>query len=266
MKTQKSRVTISVVVIAKNEEKKIGDCLNSVKWADEIILIDNGSIDKTAIIAKKFGANVVSIKKGAYSDLRIEGLKKAKCKWILYVDADERVTPELEGEILEKIKTQGWQTEKLVAYAIPRENVILGKKLIHGGWWPDYVKRLFNKNKLKKWVGELHEEPVFDGELGLLQKPLIHLKHDNLSDMVEKTNIWSEVEAKLMLEARHPSMNIVRFFSAMFREFWLRLIKQKAFLDGVEGVIYALYQVYSKFISYAKLWEMQLQIKNSKLE
>jgi hypothetical protein len=127
----------------------------------------------------------------------------------------------------------------------------------HGGWWPDYVKRLFKKKILKKWKGELHEEPVFDGVMGHLENTLIHLKEDNLSDMVMKTNNWSEIEAKLMYEANHPKMNLRRFLSAIIREFWHRFIVKKAFLDGAEGIIFGIYQVYSRFFSYAKLWELQ---------
>jgi hypothetical protein len=135
----------------------------------------------------------------------------------------------------------------------------------HGGWWPDYVKRLFLRRSLQKWIGDVHEEPVLKvlpaGRQGIghLKNPLIHIKHNNLSEMVKKTNKWSEIEARLMFDANHSKMNIIRFFTAMFREFWLRMVKHKAFLDGGEGTIYALYQAWSKFISYAKLWEMQIQ-------
>ena len=259
MKRKQKTNLLSVVIIAKNEEKKISDCLESVKWADEVIVVDTGSTDKTLELASKLGVKVFSKNDGSYSDWRNYGLKKVKSDWVLYVDADERVSEELQGEIQEKIKTQDWQEDKIFSYAIPRVNIILGKQLSHGGWWPDYVKRLFKKDKLNKWEGELHEEPIFEGKLGLLEKPLIHLKHDNFSEMVEKTNKWSEIEAKLMYKSKHPPMTTFRFLSAIFREFWLRMIQQQAYLDGAEGVMYAIYQVFSKFISYAKLWEMQLK-------
>lgn len=266
MKTKNSK--ISAVVIAKNEEEKIKDCLESVRWAGEVIVVDNASTDNTPDVAKQSGARVMTASEKYtlnYSKLRNLGLKNTKGEWVLYIDADEQVSPELEGEILEKIKTEKWQESNLTAFAIPRRNFILGKELKHGGWWPDYVKRLFLKSKLKGWIGELHEEPRFDGKLGLLEKPLIHLKRDDLSGMVEKTNEWSEIEARLMYEANHPPMNVIRFLSAMFREFWLRMIRYKAYMDGVEGVIYAMYQVYSRFISYAKLWEMQIRNKQDEI-
>jgi glycosyltransferase involved in cell wall biosynthesis len=262
MQKDKKR-SFSVVIIAKNEEKKIKDCLKSVVWADEIILIDNDSIDKTGQIAKSLGAKVVKASGDytlKYSKLRNLGLKRAKSKWIFYLDADERVTPELRDEILnllrKKKRTYG-------SYAIPRRNIILGKEMKHGGWWPDYVKRLFRKDKLKKWKGDLHEEPVFKGKMGHFENPLIHIKHDNLEEMVEKTNKWSELEAKMLYESHHPKMAWWRFIRIMLTELWLRLIVKKGFLDGPEGVIYSFYQAWSKFVTYAKLWEIQLEVKKS---
>ena len=274
MKENRKRdsIEVSVVIIVRNEEIKLPDCLRSVKKMlvglpagrqGEIVAIDNNSTDKTASISRKAGVRVFTTSDKLtlkYSDLRNLGLKKAKGKWIFYVDADERVTPELKNEILRL--TSFAQDDVVVAYAIPRRNVIFGREFKHGGLWPDYVKRLFLKKKLEKWTGDVHEEPVFEGEMGHLESPLVHMKHDNLEEMVEKTNKWSEIEAKLMFDANHPKMNIIRFTTAMFREFWLRMIKQLAFLDGAEGIIYALYQVYSRFISYAKLWEMQLKTEN----
>jgi glycosyltransferase involved in cell wall biosynthesis len=262
MKNNKS--TISAIIIAKDEEERIGDCLKSIIWADEIIVVDNSSTDKTAEIAKRKGAKVINLKAGNFSELRNKGAKEARGKWLLYIDADERVTPQLRREIVSKVKSQRSKVNT-TAYAIPRRNFILGKELKHGGWWPDYAKRLFKRDKLIKWTGELHEEPQFEGELGHLKNPFIHLKHDNLGEMVEKTNEWSEIEAKLMYKANHPPMNILRFTTAMFREFWLRIIKHKAFMDGSTGIIYALYQVFSRFVSYAKLWELQLTNHKSQI-
>lgn len=270
----KKQITISAIVVAKNEEEKLPDCLESLRWCLETIVVDNASIDRTAEIAKWFSARVVKAPEEYtlnYSKLRNMGLEKSRGEWILYVDADERVTPELRDEIKEIInkqwfdkltipsKVEGLSIINYSAYAIPRRNIILGKEMRHGGWWPDYVKRLYLKEKFKSWGGELHEEPRFEGGLGHLENPLIHIKHDNLSEMVEKTNKWSEIEARLMFESNHPHMNFVRFASVALREFWLRMVKHMAFLDGNEGVIYALYQVYSRLISYAKLWEIQLK-------
>ena len=253
------KAKLSVVVIARNEEKMIGECLKSVSWADEVLVVDQESTDETRKVAEKYGAKVIVHKwsgKPEFSKAREMGRAKSRGEWILYLDADERVGRALRDEIealvsdQEKIKTHDY-------YAIPRENVVFGKILKRGGWWPDYVKRLFRKESLDGWRGELHEEPVIKGEPGHLKNPLRHIKHETLAEMVEKTNNWSEIEGKLMFEAGHPRMNAARFGSAVAREFWYRMIRKGAFLDGPEGIIMALYQVYSRFISYAKLWERQ---------
>ena len=265
---------LSAIVPVKNEENVIDDCLKSIAWVNEIIVVDDSSTDKTVERVKKYKKVEVVEGSGSFSVRRNQGIKKSKGDWFLIVDADERVTPKLRKEIESRITRPPRIRESVLgvanhesrisAYAIPRKNFILGKELKHGGWWPDYAKRLFKRDKFKKWTGELHEEPVFDGELGHLKNPLVHLKHDNLSDMVDKTNEWSEIEAKLMYKAKHPRMNILRFTTAMFREFWLRMIKQRAFMDGSTGIIYALYQVFSRFVSYAKLWELQITSHKSR--
>jgi len=254
-------IKLTAVIIAHNEEKKLAGCLESLEWVDELLLINDVSTDKTVEIAKKSNVKVINAstkERGSFSLLRNLGLRNARGKWILYVDADERVSNTLKNEISTIIKKD---KPNLFAYAIPRKNIILGREMSHGGWWPDYVKRLFLKRKFDEWTGELHEEPGFEGKIGHLKGVLLHLKHDNLSEMVMKTNKWSEIEAKLMFEAHHPKMNIIRFFTAMGREFYLRVIRQKAYLDGTEGMIYALYQVFSKFLSYGKLWEMQNKLE-----
>ena len=231
---------VSAIVLSRPDSKKLANCLKSLDWADEKIVIKNSNITD-------------------FSKIRNQAAKKAKGDWLFYVDDDERCTPPLRDEILKLVKDDGYS-----AYDIPRKNIILGQWMRHMGQWPDRVLRLIKKDALVGWEGQLHEQPKIKGlsagrwgKLGHLENPLLHQKHDNLEEMVAKTNDWSEVEAGLMFEAKHPPMNIPRFCTAMAREFWQRMIIQAAFLDGPKGIIYALYQVFSRFVSYAKLWEIQ---------
>lgn len=233
-----NKVSVIILEGGKINPEVFKKCLDSVAWAVEVVRIKTDNL------------------KESFADWRNLGAKKANGDWLLYVDTDEEVTLELKKEILSVIHHP---LSTVSAYAIPRKNIIFGKEMRHCGLWPDYVLRLIKKDSLITWVGELHEQPKVKGKVGYLKKPLIHTKHKTLEEMVDKTNDWSEIEARLMYKANHPKMNIIRFFSAMAREFCLRMIKQTAFLDGVEGVIYAIYQVFSKSISYAKLWEMQLK-------
>lgn len=232
-------VKVSVITLLGKEvdEALLKKCLDSVNWSDEIIKVDTKNI------------------KGSFANWRNEGLKKANGDWILYIDTDEEVTPRLRDEIV-SLTTNHYSL--ITCFAIPRQNIIFGQEFKHGGQYPDYQKRLFLKSSLTKWMGELHEEPVYLGNLGYLKNPLIHHKKINISQMIDKTNKWSEIESKLMFDANHPRMNLVRFVSAGFREFCLRFIKQLCFLDGTKGIIYGIYQVYSRLISYSKLWEKQL--------
>lgn len=241
------KINLSVIILHGGPfiKKEIFEkSLKSVSFADEIIEV------KT------------NVSNGSFSDFRNAGAKKAKGNWLLYLDTDEVITNDLKDEI--KRIVESVEVNNYSAYAIPRRNIVFGKEMKHCGLWPDYVIRLIRKDKLVAWQGELHEQPEVVGEIKHLKEPMIHYKHAELSEMVEKTNKWSEVEAKLMFEVKHPPMNFVRFFSAGLREFWLRMIVQTAFMDGREGTVYGLYQVYSRLISYSKLWEMQIKSKKSR--
>lgn len=263
---------LSVIILAKDVEEIIRDCLESAKWADEIILVDTGSIDKTIEIAKKYQARILKFsgERLEFSKWRNRGLEEAKSDWVFYLDADERVTPELKNEILQVISDQrpaartkptghrspvtGHQT---TAYAIPRRNFYFGKEVHFGGAWPDYVKRLFKKEKLKRWEGRLHEEPIFEGKLGHLKEPMTHFTHRNLSSMVEKTRKWSKIEAELLFEAKHPPAAWWRILRIMLTEFWKRAIRLQGWRDGTVGWIEIIFQMFSRFITYARLWELQ---------
>jgi len=232
------KISAVVLVGGKIDKDLLKTCLDSISWCDEIVKIETEGLS------------------GSFASWRNEGAKRAQGEWLLYIDTDEQVTSELE-----KVIQQVVGSNEFAGYAIPRRNIIFGKEMKHCGLWPDFVLRLIKKDKLKGWYGELHEQPIIDGEISHLKEPFVHIKHKNLSDMVDKTNEWSEIEAKLMYDAHHPKMNMFRFASAGFREFWKRMILQVAFLDGTEGVIYGMYQVFSRLISYSKLWEMQLRSK-----
>ncbi len=237
--------SISAIVLVGGtiDENLFKKCLSSISWCDEIIKIETKDIP------------------GSFSEWRNEGAKKATSEWLLYIDTDEEINEKLREEIKNVVDRQ--PTTKS-AYAIPRKNTLLGHTMRWGGWYPDYVLRLIERDKLKGWFGELHEQPLIDGEVGKLKNPLLHDSHRKISGMIEKTNKWSEIEAKLLYESGHPKMNFVRFCSAGFREFWYRAIKKLGFLDGKAGVVEIIYQVYSRLITYSKLWELQMKESNNK--
>lgn len=252
-------IQLSIVVLTKNAAEKLPECLESVRHLvegiGEIILLDGGSIDKTLEIGKKYKARIFKQKPGSFDTWRNQGKHVARGTWLFYIDPDERITTELNKEILHAIRHTPY-----AALAIPRRNFVFGRELRHGGWWPDYVLRLMRRDKLIRWKGELHEQPKINGETGFLKNPFIHLKEDNLSDMVSKTNRWSEIEARLLFDSSHPKMTWWRFFRPVFTEIFDRLILKLGFLDGVPGVIFSIYQGWSRFVTYVKLWEMQRRL------
>lgn len=251
---------LTVIIIAKNEAEMIPDCLSSVAFADEVLVVDSGSTDTTVEIAKKHKAKVIHSSGTNYSAWRNDGIKAAKGDWLLFVDADERVTPELAQELSDQCLVPSAQHS---AYLIPRKNNYLGKFMNYGGWGNEKLIRLFKRRLLKGYSGDLHEQPKFDGTLGEIKNSLLHYSHRDLTSMLQKTITFTKYEAQLRFEAGHPPIVAWRFVRVMFTEFWLRFIKLSAWRDGTPGVIDGLFQVFNMFIIYARLWELQQHAQKS---
>ena len=247
---------ISAVIIVKNGQDLIGDCLDSLDFCDEIIVVDGGSNDKTVEIAEKKRAKVFIHEMQDFAESRNFGLDKAEGSWILYVDADERVTPDLAANIKRKIVTD--MNSGISAYKILRKNYYLGDNP-----WPyiEKLERLFKKDKLKGWHGKLHESPVVEGKVGELDGFLLHYTHRDLTSMVNKTLEWSKTEAELRFQSNHPKMTWWRFPRVMITAFLNSYIKQGGYKVGTVGLIESVYQSFSMFITYARLWEMQHKSK-----
>lgn len=243
---------ISAIIITKNEEEMIEGALKSLDFCDEIVVVDSFSQDKTVEICKRYGCQIFQREFKNYSDARNFAKEKAKGNWLLYLDADERVGEELKNSILKNIG----KTDKS-GYRIKRKNNFLGIWMKSGGWENEYLLRLMKKNKLIKWVGSLHESAKVEGEIGEINEAIEHFSHRNLSSMVDKTNKWSEIEATLRFEKKHPKMTTLRFIKLFFKELFSRLLLKKAWRDGAVGIIEAIYQSYSLLITYIKLWEKQ---------
>ncbi|HVT01014.1 MAG TPA: glycosyltransferase family 2 protein [Patescibacteria group bacterium] len=243
---------ISVLIITKNEEDVIEDAVKSAKLlAEEIIVVDD-SADNTPKIAEKLGAKVVKNKFKDFSDQRNLAASVAKGEWIFYLDADERLTPEIITEIKELLNLYDMTYEEM-GYWVRRKTFYFGKD-----WkFQDRVQRFFRKEKFRGWHGIVHETPDIDGKLGTLKNPILHYTHRNLSQMIAKTNEWSEYEADLRLKAHHPRMTWWRFPRVMIPAFFGSYFGGGGYKNGTAGFIEAIYQAYSTFITYAKLWEKQ---------
>ena len=252
MKTQK----ISVYIIAYNEEEKIREAINSVLWADEIILADSYSEDKTAVIAKEMGAKVIQIDFKGFGDLRNRAMAACTYRWIFSLDADERCTPEARDEILSTIEL----SETADAFFIPRRNFFMGRWIKHSGFYPDYRQpQLFIKGALEfKNDDPVHEEYkiISDKPVGYLKQSIWQFPYKNLREVAHKANKYSSLGAqKLQLRGRKATM-----FTALGRGLWSffhMYILKKGILDGWPGVVIAVGNFQGTFYKYAKLVELQ---------
>ena len=252
---------ITILIYTRNEERNISDCINSAKLlTDKIILVDMESSDKTVEIAKSLNIPVFNFPKSNYVEPAREfGIKQAETDWVLILDADERMTNELANEIQNVITLKRSNVPTEIAFKIPRRNTFAGIKwLRHGGWWPDYQTRLINKKFFLNWPKRIHSTPHIKGDIGYLKNPLIHYFHGDLNGMVKKTIIFEDIESDLLFKAKRKT-GIGIFFRKYLAELYRRLIKNLGFLDGPFGIIEAIYQAFSKTITYLFLYEKQNQ-------
>lgn len=252
------KLSVVLFIFWPEEENYIEACLKSVSWVDEIVVIDNGASSKTLEIVKKYTDKIYKSDSSNFADRHNLGKEKARGDWVLYVDADERISQKLADEILQKLKNPTADV-----YKLNRINYFLGKEAKFGDRYPDYVARLFKKDKLIGWEGTIHESSKVSGKIGQLKYPLYHLTHRNIYSMMEKTINFSEHEAKLRFQKNHSPVVWWRLIRVFLSEFYIRIIKYQGWRGGTEGWIDGIFQSFSLFIVYARLWELQ---RRSKLE
>lgn len=247
---------LSVVIMAFNEEKNITDCLESVKdFADEIVVVDNDSIDKTAAIAKKYTKHIYHQKNDPLNlDLQKNfGFAKATKDWILSLDADERVTQELTEEIRESLASSVQRAVN--GYWIPRKNIIFGKWIRHTGWYPDYQLRLFRKGKGKYEKQHIHEDLVVEGETSHLKEYLIHMHYERISQFIARAiyiYIPNEIEHTLQKGYTFSYLDIIRF---PFQEFLSRFFARRGYKDGLHGLVLSMLMAWYHFMIFLYIWE-----------
>ncbi|HUQ29316.1 MAG TPA: glycosyltransferase family 2 protein [Usitatibacter sp.] len=240
---------LSVVLIARDEEKSIAAALDSVGWADEVIVVDSGSTDRTVEIARAKGAKVtVTADWPGFGAQKNRALDLATREWVLSLDADERVTPELREEIRAIVAGQSTSD----AYDIPRLSRYCGRLLRHGGWWPDRVTRLFRRGKARFSDDLVHERVVVPGAIGQLRNHLLHEAFDDLEEVLDKVNRYSSAGAR-MAHARGRGGSVT---GAVLHGAWtfIRTYFLKAgFLDGRRGFMLAVSNAEGTYYRYLKL-------------
>ncbi len=243
---------LSIIVLTKDEEERITACLESIKWADEIIVLDSGSTDNTLKIAKSYTDKIFQVDLPDFSAIRNFAMEKAEGDWVLFVDADERVLKPLKEEIEIMISFADFS-----AYALSRKNIIFGTEVTYGPFRPDWVIRLLRKSDFEGWVGKVHEYPKFKGKLGYSKNSLLHLTHRNIDQIVLKSLAWSKIDANLRLNANHPKMSDWRFLRIFITEVFNQGVLRKGFFNGTIGVMDCLLQAFSLYMTYVRLWELQ---------
>lgn len=242
---------LSVTIISLNEEKNLRRCLESVAFADEIIVVDSGSQDNTLAIAREFTDEVFQEPWQGFARQKNLAQDKTQGPWILNVDADEQVTPELKEEILSVIQKES----PYKGFKISRKNFFCGQWIRHGGWYPNYQLRLYLKEAGNFAQREVHEQVVVKGRVGTLKAHLEHFTYDSISDYLKRMDRYSELSAQqYLLEGKKVSWAEILFRTKFnFFKMW---VLQRGFLDGSNGLILAVLYSYYTFVKYAKLKEI----------
>ena len=238
---------VSVIVVTKNEEKSIEECLKTLKWCDEIIVIDDYSEDKTRNIAEKLGAKVFKHHlNNDFAQQHNYGLKQAKGEWVLFVDADERITPALAKEIKLEIK----KNERF-AFVFKRQDFFMGKRLKYGETSKVRLLRMAKKNG--EWVRPVHEVWKTKWRTKTLKNPILHYPHPSISSFLKQINFHSTLHAKA-LKKEGVKFSLFRLIFNPLGKFLQNYIWRLGFLDGMPGLIMALMMSFHSFLARAKLY------------
>ena len=245
---------ISVITLALNEERNIRECLQSVSWADQLIVVDSGSTDNTVRLAREFTSDILEVQWKGYGATRNEALTHATGDWILWLDADERVTPELVEEIRARLSDND---SNIAGYDVSRRAYFLGKWIKHCGWYPSRVVRVFRRTHGRFSENNVHEQLRLNGAVGHLRHDLLHYTDPDLHHYFLKFNRYTSLAAKdLYAAGRRCSLYdvLVRPPFTFVRMYALRA----GFLDGMQGLILCVVSMAYVFVKYAKLWELQM--------
>lgn len=248
---------ISVVILTKNEEKNILDCLETVSWADEIIIVDDNSEDRTLEIVENLGLkNIKVIRRGLQKDFAAQrnfALSKAKNEWVLFIDADERVSSELRREINDFLIEER-NSPKFNGIYIKRRDMLWGKLLKHGETGSIELLRLARKAS-GKWQGKVHEEWIVGGNTDTFSNYLLHFPHQTISEFLREINFYTTIRAMELYESgRRASLSQIILYpkAKFFVNYFLKL----GILDGLEGLVFALLMSFHSFLVRGKLWQL----------
>jgi len=252
-----SRPTVSAIVVCFNEERNIASCLESLRWCDEIVVVDSFSTDGTLDICRRYTEHVIQRPWAGYRAQKAFAHSQATQEWVLLVDADERVTPELRDEIRQTLDTFG---DRYCGFAVPRLVFFLGRWWWRGGWYPDFDVRLFRRDRASWGGSDPHEKILVHGAVRHLQHPLHHFSYRDMKDHLQRIDRFTSISsAELFKEGKrwHWMDALARPAFRFFRFYFLR----RGFMEGFAGFYVAVTAAVYVFLKYAKLWELEMEGK-----
>ena len=256
-----TRQRCSVTIITLNEESNLRDCLATVTWADEIILVDSGSTDRTLEIAREFNAKIFANSWAGMREQKNFAANKAVGPWIFNLDADERITSEGQKEIMATLANPAAD-----AYAVPRKNFFLEKWMRHGGWYPDDVIRLYRKDKGEYGGINPHAGVVLrSGRPAVLREPLAHYTYTSFGHYISKQYPYSDAAARdLAARGKLPAVPALQIFVKTAWKFIEAFVIKRGFLDGTHGLVVAFGSTFAAYMKQVRLWELQREKRTRK--
>lgn len=240
---------ITIIVLTKNEQKNIKECLNSAKWADELIVVDDYSEDKTLEIAKEYTKKIYQRKLGLdFSSQRNFAISKATKEWVMFLDADERISEELKNEMIGKLNF----SNQYDGYEIKRLDVMWKKKILHGEQGNIKLLRLFKKDKGKS-LGKVHEEIKVKGKIGQLNNSIAHYPHQVVAEFLRELNLYSSIRAMALYD-KGVKTNWFLILCYTKGKFIKNYFFLRGFLDGIQGLVLAILMSMHSFLTRSKLW------------
>ena len=250
---------LSVIVITYNEEPDIAACLESVSWADEIVVVDCGSMDDTVNICRNYTDKIRVVDRHGSGLQKQQALDIATQPWVLNIDADERISESLKKEICAALE----HNEDVDGYHIPRISWFLGREIRYCGWQNDRPLRLFKRKKTSVTETQVHEGFLVEGSLETMTNPIIHEAYKSLYQYIEKLNEYTSIEVRNRLRA-HPDRRIgwIHIVLAPLGTFWKLFVVKSGYRDGLRGLLLCMLSSMSQMIGYAKVWEYQMRHKS----
>jgi len=255
------RSLVSVTIVTLNEEKNVERAIRSAYWADEVLVVDCGSSDKTVEIASQLGAKVVRRAWEGFGQQKNFAQNEAKHDWVLNIDADEEVSEELKSEILSVLKAHALNTESVKqGYFVPRLAFYMGRWIYHGGWFPNQLIRFANRKSSIWTEPHLHEEWTVRGGVGRLRGKLFHYPFSSVEDQIKKNILYAK-QGSLDLLDRGVSSTWAKLIFKPIGKFFETYFLKRGFLDGLPGFIISMNAAYSMFMKFTFLIEKQRALK-----